>query len=150
MGTDRESWSLNNPDFIGWNFSESVMYRAQLVWDTGSLSWVKMTQPGGGGGGGGPVTVADGVDVTQGALADAAVLGDSSGTISAKLRGINKEVAATVGLGIAQFDYASQSQSATQDVWSFRSGGAGGTLVNTVTINYVDSTKLVITDVTKS
>jgi hypothetical protein len=46
-----------------------------------------------GGSGGGAVTVADGADVTQGAIADAAVTGDNSGTVSAKLRGISKILA---------------------------------------------------------
>lgn len=32
--------------------SEGVVKHAMLVWDTGSLAWVKMTQPGAGGGGG--------------------------------------------------------------------------------------------------
>jgi len=45
---------------------------------------------GGGGGGGGAVTVADGADVTQGVTTDAAVTGDNSGTVSAKLRGLSK------------------------------------------------------------
>lgn len=40
---DRASWSLNNPDFTGWNFTENVMYRAILYWDANSLSWVKAT-----------------------------------------------------------------------------------------------------------
>lgn len=40
------------------------------VWDTGTLAWVKMTQPGGGGGGGGAVTIADGADVAQGTTTD--------------------------------------------------------------------------------
>ena len=43
-----------------------------------------------GGGGGGAVTIVDGGDVTLGAIADAAVTGDNSGTISAKIRGLNK------------------------------------------------------------
>jgi hypothetical protein len=38
--------------------------------------------------GGGPATIADGADVTQGAIADAAVVGDVAGTLSAKLRGL--------------------------------------------------------------
>ena len=41
---------------------------------------------GGGGSGGGAVTVADGADVTQGALADAAVAAGAAGTLSAKMR----------------------------------------------------------------
>lgn len=47
-------------------------------------------QTAGGGGGGGAVTVADGADVTQGAVADAAVTGDVNGSVSAKLRGLSK------------------------------------------------------------
>lgn len=62
---------------------------ANFVWDVGTLSWVRATQAGGGGGGG-AVTVADGADVTQGAIADAAVVGDVAGTLSAKLRGLSR------------------------------------------------------------
>lgn len=40
-----------------------------------------------------PMSLADGADVTQGAIADAAVTGDNPGTQSAKLRGINKILA---------------------------------------------------------
>lgn len=43
-----------------------------------------------GGSGGGAVTVANGADVTEGAIADVAVVGDVNGTVSAKLRGLNK------------------------------------------------------------
>lgn len=66
----------------------------QGVWNTSTLSWDKMTQPGGvGGGGGGPATIADGADVTQGALADAAVVTDVNGTLSGKIRGLVKILA---------------------------------------------------------
>lgn len=41
---------------------------------------------GSGGGGGGAVTIADGADVTQGAIADGAATAGSTGTVSAKLR----------------------------------------------------------------
>jgi len=44
----------------------------------------------GGGAGGGPATVADGADVAEGALADAAVVTDTNGTLSGKLRGLVK------------------------------------------------------------
>ena len=50
----------------------------------------------GGGGGGGAATIADGADVTQGAIADAGVVGNNAGTVSAKLRGINKALAGTL------------------------------------------------------
>lgn len=42
-----------------------------------------------GGSGGGAVTIADGDDETLGAIADAKVTGDNTGTVSAKLRGLN-------------------------------------------------------------
>jgi len=46
----------------------------------------------GGGGGGGAVTVADGADVTQGAIADAVITAGAAGTVSAKLRAISRDV----------------------------------------------------------
>lgn len=58
----------------------------------GTLQFVTMDPNGqlcpgtGGGGGGGAVTVADGADVTQGAIADAAATAGGTGTVSAKLR----------------------------------------------------------------
>lgn len=42
------------------------------------------------GSGGTPVIIADGSDVTEGSIADAAVISDSPGTISGKLRGLVK------------------------------------------------------------
>jgi hypothetical protein len=42
------------------------------------------------GGGGGPATIADGADVAEGATTDAAVITDTTGTLSAKLRGLIK------------------------------------------------------------
>lgn len=41
-------------------------------------------------GGGGPATIADGADVTQGFIADAATTSDVAGTLNAKLRGLVK------------------------------------------------------------
>lgn len=49
----------------------------------------------GGGGGGGAVTIADGANVTQGAIADATVAAGAAGTISAKLRRLTTDLAAT-------------------------------------------------------
>jgi hypothetical protein len=48
---------------------------------------------GGAGAGGGPATIADGADVTLGATTDIAVVSDSNGTISGKLRGLVKILA---------------------------------------------------------
>ena len=50
-----------------------------------------VSQPGGGGGG--PATIADGADVAEGATTDAAVTGDNTGSVSAKLRGLSKILA---------------------------------------------------------
>lgn len=75
----------------------TVIEGRNFVYDSGSLSWIAMTQPGGGSGG--AVTVADGADVAQGSTTDAAVQGDNSGTISAKLRGLLKSIAAGLTVG---------------------------------------------------
>ena len=48
---------------------------------------------GGGSGGGGAATIADGADVTQGAIADAAATAGSTGTLSAKLRLMTTQLA---------------------------------------------------------
>lgn len=45
---------------------------------------------GGGSGGGGASTVADGANLVEGTTTDAAVVGDNSGTFSAKFRGLSK------------------------------------------------------------
>ncbi|MGN6518557.1 MAG: hypothetical protein ACTHK2_03930 [Dokdonella sp.] len=59
----------------------------------GTFARVVYLSGGGGGGGGGAATVADGADVTQGAVADAAVAAGAAGTVSAKLRAISRDVA---------------------------------------------------------
>jgi hypothetical protein len=48
----------------------------------------------------GGITVANGADSTQGAVADAAVSTDASGTVSAKLRGLVKLLAAAIGTAL--------------------------------------------------
>lgn len=63
-----------------------------LVSPTGVASQVLPIS--GGGGGGGPATIADGADVTQGAIADAAVAAGAAGTLSAKLRRLTTDLAA--------------------------------------------------------
>lgn len=51
---------------------------------------------GSGSGGGGAVTIADGADVTEGAIADAAVTAGAAGTVSAKLRSISRDIASPI------------------------------------------------------
>lgn len=41
----------------------------------------------------------------------------------------------------ASYDYVSLAQNATQDIYSMKQGGSGGTLVATVTLTFTDSTK---------
>ena len=50
----------------------------------------------------------------------------------------------------ALHDYIALAQAATTDTWTFKSGGAGGTLVATVTITYTDSTKATISTVVRT
>ena len=54
------------------------------------------------------------------------------------------------GFNIPTYDYVSLSQTSTVDTYSFKSGGAGGTLVATITITYTDSTKATISTVAKT
>lgn len=53
---------------------------------------------GNGNGNGGPATVADGADITQGAIADAAVAAGAAGSASAKLRRLTTDVGAQLAL----------------------------------------------------
>jgi len=48
------------------------------------------------------------------------------------------------------WDYMSLTQDATHDTYVFKTGGAGGTTVQTITITYTDSTKATISTVVKS
>ena len=128
----------------GTNYQIAV---ANRVWDTGTMRWVNETQPGGPAG---AVTIADGADITLGAISDAAVIGDNPGTISAKLRGIDLTLQKPSGLGLPFYDYIKQVQAALTDTWTFYTGGAGGTLVATIVITYTDASKAVILNVAKT
>jgi hypothetical protein len=160
----------------------------------GNLNWPNLDSSGNlkvasAGGGGGAVTIADGADVAEGATTDTKVTGDNTGTVSAKLRGINTILAnvwdslngwlkvsiqnttlavtqsgtwtvqpgntanttawlvKVLGAPSVAYDYTSLSQAATSDTWTFKSGGSGGSTVQTVTINYTDSGKGTISNV---
>lgn len=81
----------------GYYGATSVTATASGGTPTGSLKLnggPPASSSGGGGGGGGAVTVADGADVTQGALADAAYSGSGSSTVVAALKGNYAAVAA--------------------------------------------------------
>ena len=48
------------------------------------------------------------------------------------------------------WDYVGLAQDSTHDTYTFKTGGAGGTTVQTITITYTDSTKATISNVVKS
>lgn len=54
------------------------------------------------------------------------------------------------GISIPNYDFAQLTQDPTHDVWTFKTGGAAGTLVATVTITYTDATKVTISTVART
>jgi len=136
-----------------------------MVWN--GTAWVNASADSSGklnvavAGGGGGSTIADGADVAEGATTDTAVIGDNTGTVSAKLRGLAKiwasvwdsinnrlnvavqnTVAVTQGISIPAHDYISYTNtSTTVDTYVYKTGGSGGTTVATLTITYTDTTK---------
>lgn len=54
------------------------------------------------------------------------------------------------GLLPVAYDYISQAQATLTDTWTFKTGGAGGTTVATITITYTDASKAVISTVVKT
>lgn len=54
------------------------------------------------------------------------------------------------GISLPNYDYVAQAQDATHDIWTFKTGGVGGTVVATVTITYTDATKVVISEVVRT
>jgi hypothetical protein len=90
--------------------SERVRARLE-VWNTSTLVWDRMTQPGGvGGGGGGPATIADGADVAQGTTTDVAWV-SGSGTVISLL----KKIASAGGSAVSVADGADVAQGTTTD-----------------------------------
>lgn len=58
----------------------------------------------GSGGGGGAVTIADGADVAEGAVADAVVAAGAAGTVSAKLRAISRDAGSLAAVVVTPKD----------------------------------------------
>lgn len=83
-----------------WGDGSAGLMRGARVqgYDSSTLSYVDIAVAsdgtvktvGGGGGGGGAVTIADGADVAEGATTDVAIISDTTGTVSGKLRGLVK------------------------------------------------------------
>jgi len=49
-----------------------------------------------------------------------------------------------------EYDYIALSQTATEDIWTYKTGGAGGTTVATITVTYTGATKATISTVIRS
>jgi hypothetical protein len=120
-----------------------VSFVSIWAWNSSLLQYVHLTTDAsgnlnvtGGGGGGG--------SVTQGTVPW--VVSGASGVALAT----EATLAKIPGLAIAIYDACSLAQTSTVDTWTFYTGGLAGTLVNTVTINYTDSTKATIANVVKT
>lgn len=78
--------------------TKAEVVRAELQgYDSSGLVWRRVAVDGTGqlkttaaGGGGGAATIADGADTAEGATTDGAVVSDTSGTVSGKIRGLVK------------------------------------------------------------
>jgi len=89
----QKNWSYNSYDE-----DEDISIIGNYIWDTGSLAWIKQTAAASGGGG--PVTIADGADVAEGSVADAAWV-SGNGTVISLLKKIASS-GASAGLTDAQ------------------------------------------------
>lgn len=82
------------------------------------------------------------VDSIEGLLAPAATAANQA-TANAALARLPGNFLSGVS-----YDYAAQVQAALTDTWTFKTGGAGGTTVKTITITYTTTDKDVISNVT--
>jgi len=80
------------------------------------------------------------------ALRKAASLVTSGDTTETKLRTFSVS-----GMLSETYDYLSVNYAtATQEIYTFKTGGSGGTTVATLTVNYTDSTKANVSNVAKT
>lgn len=54
------------------------------------------------------------------------------------------------GFSIAPYDYVANVSASTTDTYTFKTGGAGGTTVATITLTFTDSTKAVLSTAVKT
>ena len=64
--------------------------------------------------------------------------------------GLDVNAILATGLVPPGFDYIAQAQNSLQDIWTYRSGGAGGTLLATITVTYSTAKKDIITSVART
>jgi len=106
--------------------------------------------------------MADNVGYTPGAGASIAA-DDISGVLYQRMKvtlgadGVNggdlsssNPMPVTSGISLPAWDYMSLSSGATTDTYTFKTGGAGGSTVATVALEYTDATKATLSTVTKS
>ncbi len=96
-----------------------------------------------------PVTVSTTGLATEATLAALAAEDFATQTTLAQVKASNDRIAGDFLSGVS-YDATVQTVNATSNVWTFKTGGVGGTTVKTLTINYVDATKQVITSVVAS
>lgn len=89
----------DGPGTLGFDDTEQIFKFGQMVWDTGTLTWVRMTQPGSSGGGG-AATIADGADVAQGATTDAEAAA-GNGSVVALLKRLRTLLGGTLAVSSA-------------------------------------------------
>lgn len=82
---------------------------------------------GGGGGSGGAATIADGADVTQGAIADAAATAGSTGTLSAKMRLMTTQLDAILAAVQTPATFTSQYPDGAIPITQTATGTTGAT-----------------------
>jgi len=71
---------------------------------------------------------------------------DSTGNIIDGATSANQDAQITLLQGIAGmipsgYDYIGYTDNATSDVYTYKTGGSGGTTVATITVNFTDTTK---------
>lgn len=74
----------------------------------------------------------------------------TAGNAKMSLEEVDDAVGGILGFTPEAFDYVAQTRTDTTDIWTFKSGGSGGTTVQTVTITYTDSTKAIISTVART
>jgi len=75
---------------------------------------------------------------------------DAGGAATQALVDSDGALVSISGLSIPAFDYTAQTQDTLTDTWTFKTGGASGTTVATVTITYTDAGKDVISTVART
>ena len=87
-------------------------------------------------------------DISKGGVKTQVVTLDMGGSGAESLVAGFMPVRANIGL--PAYDYFALTQAATTDTYTYKTGGAAGTLVATVTITYTDNTKAIISTVAKT